>query len=88
MMLRHKTEEEINEMIVKMKELRPNVRRFNMFGDDNLKTFDAVMRCLEERELEVPGCVSDDAYSTVYDTILWMEGEDVESPDEDWPLIK
>ncbi|HXQ38144.1 MAG TPA: hypothetical protein VN843_29335 [Anaerolineales bacterium] len=47
-----KTQEEINEEIKKLREMKPKVRRFTMFGDDNHEAVDAEIRALEESATE------------------------------------
>ncbi len=44
-----KTDKQIDKEIAAMKKLRPKVLPFSLFGDDNLKLFDATIRVLEER---------------------------------------
>jgi len=88
-----KTDKEIKAMIASMEKLRPKVRPFSMFGDDNLKSFDATVDTLREHrdddDIAVLMDIDYDLWSRCDSTIKWMAGdEDKEAPDHGWPLSK
>ena len=89
-----KTQEEIKKEIEALKAVRPKVRPFSIFGDDNLANLDAQVDVLEH-DLD-----SDDIYerydhAAASEYVLegalyardWMDGErDEDSLAEDYPL--
>jgi len=89
-----KTQEEIQKEIKALKAIRPKVRPFSYFGDDNLAKLDAQVKVLEE-DMD-----SDDIWNewpkaeedalirlTADDARNWMDdASDVDSLADEWPL--
>ena len=91
-----KTQKEIDEQIQKLKDVRPKVRPFSVFGTDNLEGLDAQIRVLE-KDMD-----SDDIWdrwdrdeedvdirSNAEGALEWREGESEEDDlAKAFPLIK
>lgn len=84
-----KTPTEIAQEIHDLQTLRPRVRRYSMFGDDNWARIDAQVRTLQH------GWTEDDLYDTWgmesegllnagLDAIQWRQGEAEEGLAESW----
>lgn len=90
-----KTQEEIDEQIAALKEIRPKVKPYSFFGDDNLAKLDAQIKVLEEdmdsdevwdewpeeeKDVEIR-MAADEA-------VVWRDSElDVDNLADDWPLL-
>lgn len=90
-----KTQEEIDEQIAALKEIRPKVKPYSFFGDDNLAKLDAQIKVLEEdmdpdevwdewpeeeKDMEIRMAADE--------TVAWRDGEsDVDNLADDWPLL-
>jgi len=89
-----KTQKEIEKQIVALKEIRPKVRPYSFFGDDNLAKLDAQVKVLEEDmdsdEVwgEWPEEESDMEIRMAADgAVAWRDGEsEVDDLATDWPL--
>lgn len=91
-----KTQKEIDEQIIALKEIKPKVRPHSVFGDSNLDKLDAQIKVLEEDmdsgeiwdewpeeegDMEIR-MAADDARS-------WIDDEsEIDDLAADWPLIK
>ena len=91
-----KTQDEIEKQITALKEVRPKVRPYSYFGDDNLAALDAQIKVLEEDldddEIydEWPGEESEINIRGAADKARnWIDGGS-ESDDlaTDWPLVE
>jgi len=89
-----KTQDEINEEIKKLREMKPKVRRYTRFGDDNHEAIDAEIQVLEENvteddtyRWEEDGDFSQHACESARSAILWRDGDEDESPSESWELL-
>lgn len=91
-----KTEERIKKEIEALKTVRPNVRPYSMFGDDNLTALDAQVAVLENDwdnndiydEYDRAG-LSEEILSSALYARQWIDDEtDPDDGDlaEDWPL--
>lgn len=91
-----KTQEEINEQVEKLKAIRPKVKPYSAFGDDNLAKLDAQVKVLEE-DMD-----SDDVWDewprdeadmetrmAADDAINWRDDNSSGEDDlaKDWPMI-
>lgn len=94
--MKERTQEEIEQQIDRLKEIRPKVRPYTAFGDDNLAKLDAQVKVLEEDMDsddiwdEWPQEESDmEIRMAAEKACNWLVGES-ESDDlaEDWPLTK
>lgn len=90
-----KTREEIQKVIKEMEALRPEVRPFSMFGDDNLASFDVCLEVLKEDldddDIQDQWDIDQnyDLWSIANNTREWMDGEDDNfDPVKNWPIIK
>ena len=91
-----KTQKEIEKQITALKEIRPKVRPYSVFGDSNLDKLDAQIKVLEEDmdsdEVydEWPGEEKDmETRMAADDAIAWRDGEsEIEDLAADWPLLK
>lgn len=90
-----KTQKEIDEQVEKLKAIRPKVKPYSFFGDDNLDKLDAQVKVLEEDmdgdEVwdEWPEEESDmNTRMSADDAINWRDGEsEIDDLAKDWPLI-
>lgn len=88
-----RTSTEIKNEIQRLQEIKPKVRRFTMFGDDNHHKIDIAVRVLSEDmdEEDISEYFEDaDENSEAYQTLQWKNGEDENgSPAEQWQeLVK
>lgn len=84
-----RTRDEIMVMVKSMEALRPKIRPFNAFGDDNLAQFDVALKVVkgELTENDINDITNPEQNSAGQNALEWLRGEDVEfPPDEDWPL--
>jgi hypothetical protein len=82
-----KTEEEIDAEVAALREMKPRVRRFSMFGDDHHKAIDLQIEVLEERmdEDQIDDLFEgDDENSHAREAVQWMAGETENAPSVDW----
>lgn len=93
-----KTQEEIKKEIEALKAVRPNVRPYSMFGDDNLAAFDAQVEVLEQDmdddevsdRFDCSG-IPENVMSSAFHALDWINGEedfDGGSLAEGWSPIK
>ena len=88
-----KTQKEIDAQIAALNEVRPRVKPYSFFGDDNLAKLDAQVRVLEE-DLdeddvgeEWPEDDEMDIRTAADDAVTWRDGEsDIENLADDWPI--
>ena len=89
-----KTQEEIKKEIEALKTVRPKVKPYSFFGDDNLAQLDAQIEVLEQ-DLDSDDIsdrydhagISEEIVSAAFDARNWRDGEsDVDSLAADWPL--
>ena len=89
-----KTQKEIDAQIKALKEIRPKVKPYSFFGDDNLAKLDAQVQVLEEdldeydvyeewpedeEEFDIRACANL--------AVEWRDGEsETEDLADDWPL--
>jgi len=85
-----KTQEEIKAEIEKLKEMKPFVRHYSAFGDDNWKKIDIEIKVLEKQE-DISDFYDDPEDSScavwVWD---WLNGdlaEDEGSPSSNWAVL-
>lgn len=91
-----KTQAEIDKQIEALKAIRPKVKPYSAFGDNNLDKLDAQLKVLEEDmdsdEVwdEWPEEEADsEVRMSADDAVSWRDGEsDIDDLAEDWPLIK
>lgn len=89
--VRLRPDAEIADEIKRLEELKPKVRHFTAFNDDNHKAIEAQILVLQKRfmEKQVWDKYEDEKYNQLLDSALqacrWMRdvGE-VEAPSEDW----
>lgn len=89
-----RTDKEITDEIKKLSEMKPNVRRYSMFGDDNWTKIDAQITVLTERlddsdidEKQDSGEWNDDEASNAREAAEWLEGGK-DLPSKGWkPLL-
>lgn len=74
--------DEIQAEIKKLEELKPKVRRYTMFGDDNHAAIDIQIRVLkgevdqdELDEMQSMSDISDHEYDNGTEALNWLEGE-------------
>lgn len=93
-----RTQDEINAEIAKLQEMRPRVRQFSAFGDDNRAAIDAQVAVLQRRMSEAniyaewSGDDDDDGSNPLIDSALdaraWANGDEEEAPHIGWePLL-
>ena len=87
-----KTDKQIDVEVATLRELKPKVRRFSGFGDDNHAAIDLQILVLEERmdNDEINDRYEDtDENSHAYECVQWMDGEAEEAPSAGWKgLVK
>ena len=94
--MKNKTQEEINIEVKKLEEMKPNVRHFTIFGDDNHEAIDAQLDALKnDIEEDTTYDWQDDeefsehACEAARQAVQWRDGEESEPPSESWaPLVK
>jgi len=82
-----KTQKQIDVEIATLKNIKPKVRRFTAFGDDNWAKIDIQINVLENDldEDDISQYTDPDENSEAYNTIQWRNGEFVdESPSDGW----
>ena len=82
-----KTDEEIDAEIATLREMKPRVRHFTAFGDDNWAAVELQIFVLEERmDEDQAGDEYEDAdeYSHATEAIQWMNGETENAPSVGW----
>lgn len=89
-----KTKEEIDKQIAALKEIRPKIRTYSMFGTDNLAQLDAQVNVLENslnyddiyEEYDHSG-MDEELLSSALCALDWLNGNtDIDDLAEDWPL--
>jgi len=99
-MSKFRTDKEIEKEIKWLEENKPNIRRFNGFGENNHEKVDAEIDVLKNRRTEMQiysiyesfdSIHEDDAEAESHaeldaalDAYRWMSGEDNMPPSEDW----
>lgn len=92
------TYRQVEDEIAKLKEIKPNVRRYTFFGDDNWLAIEAQIDVLDNDldEDEIYAKYENDndaldATNAVLDSALgalrWMLGEEDESPSQGWQSL-
>lgn len=89
-----RTTEEIKKEIAALTKMKPNVRKYSVFGDNHHDSIDAQIRVLEGKmdEDEVYETNDDEEWKdNVRDAALeaaqWLDGEVDEAPSEDWQSL-
>ncbi len=82
------TREQVLLEVKKLKEMKPKVRRYSAFGDDNHAAIEVEIRTLEK------GLIEDNVYDaySMSDSLLdsglaaihWRDGHEKDSPSENW----
>ena len=90
-----RNKKEIDIEIQKLEKMKPRVRQFTVFGDDNHKAIDAQIKVLRhgktEREVyeEYEDVASEAVLESAAFAAKWAEGKEDEAPSKDWaPLIE
>lgn len=84
---------EIQQEIEKLAEMKPFVRQFTAFGDDNHEKIDAALKALhdmhdeEDADDEWPDEEDCEVRSAAQYAIRWMDGEEKEAPSEGWACL-
>lgn len=90
------TKEEINTEIAKLRQMKPNIRHYSQFGDNNWRAVDAQIEVLEDEMSEDdirdrwPGEYDEMYYRDVaLEAYAWLnDDEDSELPSDSWkPLL-
>ena len=80
------TEQQMDQEIAKLKQMKPDVRRFDAFGGDNWKKIEAQIEVLQheldEEEIYHHRGWDDDVQSSAMDARQWLDGNEPESPSE------
>jgi len=86
---KRKTEKQVSDEIKKLRDMKPNVRRFTAFGDDNWRRIEVQIAVLERNmdENDIGIYTDPDENSQAYDAIQWREGEIDESPSDGWKSL-
>ena len=86
-----RTQKEIKAEIEALKKIKPNVRKFSVFGDNHHNSIDVQIRVLDEQmdEVEVYEFAEDEDWAEnvrdcALEAVQWLEGEVDETPSEDW----
>lgn len=91
-----KTQAEIDAEIKKLEDMKPNVRHYTFFGDDNHEAIEAQVKALQEDaddddtyDWQNDGDFSEHAIEAARQAILWRNGDEDEAPSDGWaPLVK
>lgn len=90
--MKHKTPtgKDIKAEIAKLKDLKPKVRHFTAFDEDNRAAIGVQIDCLEEswdeddlRQRHQDEDINDFEADNARDVLNWLEGE-AEAPSKDW----
>ena len=88
-----KTQKEIDAQIAALKAIKPKVKPFSYFGDDNLAKLDAQVQVLEEDldEDDITDMWPEDSDMEIRtaadDAVNWRNDEsDIDDLAKDWPL--
>ncbi len=86
-----RTSKEIAAEVERLTEMKPNVLRRSMFGDDHHKAIDAQVRVLERGMTQDsaanyfdPSDGGENIYSAAMDACFWRDGESDDLPSEAW----
>ena len=91
-----KTEQEVKVEIAALREMKPFVRHFSAFGDDNHAKIDAQNKALEEKMdeddvyNEWPDSGDYELLNNAQDAINWRDGESESedgSPSQQWAIL-
>lgn len=87
------TEKQIGMEIAKLRAMKPSVRRYTTFGDDNWAKIDAQIQALEEGMTdedtydEWPDNSQGDVRYNAQDAIFWANGKEKEAPSKGWKRL-
>ena len=95
-MRNEKTQIEIDVEIKLLEDMKPKVRRYTAFGDDNQEAIEAQIRALKESaddddtyEWQDDKEFSEHAADAARQAILWRDGDEDEAPSDGWtPLVR
>ena len=85
------TTEQIQNEIAQLKEMKPHVRRFSAFGDDNRAAIGAAIKVLEH--LLPEGAIYDrwedlqHLLDSALDARRWLDGAESVAPSSDWKSL-
>jgi len=89
-----KTDKQVKAEIEKLREMKPFVRQFTAFGDNNHDRIDCEIKALEDdmdddaTYDEWPDDEADaDSRSSAQFAIAWRDGDEAESPSENWAIL-
>ncbi len=84
------TDEAIKKEIAALKEMKPKVRRYSLFGDDNRASIEVQIEVLEQEiaEMDVWAKYADNdtKLESAIDAASWLEGGS-EKPSDGWALL-
>lgn len=94
--MKEPTDKQVKAEIENLKELKPKIQQYSMFGDDNHKHLDAQVQVLQKRMTEEqvyekfedsdnPDSTSD-IVSNARDAAMWLIGEE-EAPSKGWQSL-
>lgn len=94
-MVKHKTRKQIDAEIAALKEIKPKVRHFTAFGDDNHAAIDAQIEVLENDldeddidNMDGAEFETENEVSAARDAALWRDGNfEGGSPSEEWGTL-
>jgi len=82
------TREQVLLEVKKLKEMKPRVRHYSAFGDDNHAAIEVGIRTLErglsEDNVYDAYSMSDSLLDSALGAIHWREGHEKDSPSESW----
>lgn len=78
------TDEQIQEQIKKLLEIKPKVLRRSVFGDDHRAAIDAQVEVLRTKMLAIPDGYFDEDCANILDAAIeacaWLDGEEMQDP--------
>lgn len=84
-----RSQEEINQKIVKLQKERSEIAAFSVFGDPNWKIIDAQISVLkgeitdEDEIFDMENELGETNIGSVLDALQWLDGEDISFLDDD-----
>ena len=93
--MKKQTDKLVNAEIAKLKKMKPKIRRYTAFGDDNWEKVDAEIRVLEKRmdqddvdeHWDGENDRDRELHSSACDAVEWLEGGSVASPSSEWESL-
>jgi hypothetical protein len=89
-----RSEKAIKDEIEKLEAMKPKVRRYSAFNDDNWRAINAQLDALKNRctqsdiDHKYPDDDQMDDHSSATEAVEWMMGSSETPPSEDWlPLV-